>query len=67
MTAPAPIRTDFSALDQNIARALVALRLARARSAADGVPGNHDAEDRAEADLNGLLEYRHSVLRRRAS
>ena len=64
MTAPTPTRTDLGALDQHIARALGALRLARAAAARAGVPTNRDAEDRAEANLNGLLEYRYSTQRR---
>jgi len=67
MTAPTPTRTDLGPLDEHIVDALVALRLARAASARASTSGNRDAEVRAEANLNGLLEYRHSTRRRPAS
>jgi hypothetical protein len=67
MTAPAPTRTDLTVLDQQIVRALVALRLARLASARTSSPRDLDAEARAEANLNTLLEYRHAARRRPAS
>jgi thermostable 8-oxoguanine DNA glycosylase len=67
MTAPATIPTDLAVLDQHIVRALVALRLARAASARADNRKNVEAEARAEANMNALLEFRHATRRRSAS
>jgi hypothetical protein len=67
MTTPTPTRTELGALDERIVRALVALRVARAASARLTSPGNLQVEERAEGNLNALLEYRHSAQQRRAS
>ena len=64
MTASMPTVIDVVVLDQRITRALAVLRLARIASARNGNPSNHDAEVRAENDLNALLEYRHTVVHR---
>jgi hypothetical protein len=59
MAAVAPARTDFSVLDTQITHALFALRLARIITARGHTAEDRDAEKRAEADLNGLLDHRH--------
>ncbi|SEO55609.1 hypothetical protein [Trujillonella endophytica] len=58
----ASLTHDLAVLDDRITAALRALRLARAASAHGGDPGCLRVEARAEAALNALLEYRHSVL-----
>jgi hypothetical protein len=67
MTAPAPPRTDFAALDQRIALALAELRTARRASARGRSPLTDSAQERAEGNLNALLEYRYAAARRRPS
>jgi hypothetical protein len=59
MTAPAPTRTNFAPLDQRITHALTTLRLARSMSGRAKTREDIDAEKRAEANLNALLDYRH--------
>jgi hypothetical protein len=61
MTAPAPPRTDFAVLDQQILDALSDLRLARVRAARVGNRRNLEVQTRAEEHLNALLEYRHAA------
>jgi hypothetical protein len=63
MTAPAPTRMNFASLDQRITQALTTLRLARADSARAQSREDIDAEKRAEAHLNALLDYRQSAQR----
>ena len=60
MTASAPTRADFATLDGQITRALSTLRLARTVSARGRTRGDLDAERRAEANLNALLDYRNA-------
>jgi hypothetical protein len=59
MVTAAPTRTDFTMLDAQIAHALFALRLARAVTARGRTSEDEDAERRAEANLNALLDFRH--------
>ena len=59
MAAVAPARTDFSVLDTQITHALFALRLARIITARGRTAEDRDAEKRAEANLNTLLDHRH--------
>ena len=61
MTTFVRTQSDLSALDRHIGRALGALRAARAASARVCSHKNFQAEARAEADLNALLEYRHAA------
>jgi hypothetical protein len=65
MTTYTPTRTDLSALDQQIVLALVTLRQARAATLGRSSPRNLAVETRAEANLNALLDYRHSTQRHR--
>jgi hypothetical protein len=58
MAVAAPTRTDFSALDAQITHALFALRLARIISDRGRTAADRDAERRAEANLNALLDHR---------
>jgi hypothetical protein len=58
MAAVAPARTEFTALDAQITHALFALRLARIITARGRTAEDRDAEKRAEANLNTLLEHR---------
>lgn len=64
MPASALTGTDLTTLDTRITQALTTLRLAR--SAADRANTGDDvsAEERAEADLNALLDYRYAAQRR---
>lgn len=66
MTTFVRTQSDLSALDRHIARALVNLRAARVASARVSSQKNIQAETRAEADLNALLEYRHAAQQLRA-
>jgi hypothetical protein len=59
MAAVAPARTDVSVLDMQITHALFALRLARVITARGRTAEDRDAENRAEANLNTLLDHRH--------
>ena len=59
MTTAATKRTDFTALDARITHALFALRLARVVTARGRTSEDREAENRAEANLNALLDYRH--------
>jgi hypothetical protein len=58
MAVAAPTRTDFAALDAQITHALFALRLARIITARGRTAEDRDAERRAEANLNALLDHR---------
>ena len=64
MTASASTRTDFTTLDTRITQALSSLRLARIVSARAQTPDDRNVEQRAETNLNALLDYRHSAHRR---
>jgi len=62
MTAFTPTPAGLTTLDTRITQALTALRLARLACAK-----SRDAaftEERAEADLNALLDYRYAAQRR---
>jgi hypothetical protein len=63
MAAVAPARTEVTALDAQITHALFALRLARIITARGRTAEDRDAEKRAEANLNALLDRRHHWLR----
>jgi hypothetical protein len=56
--APAGLHADFTELDRHITRALAALRRARVATVRSGSRDAVDTEERAEANLNALLEYR---------
>ena len=64
MTVSAPPWDAFTVLDQRIARALTALRLARATSTRTATPRDEAGAARAEANLNALLEYRYRAQQR---
>jgi hypothetical protein len=64
MTAPAPTRPGLTTLDSRISQALAALRLARTARARSKTADRIRAEERAEADLNALLDYRYVVQER---
>jgi hypothetical protein len=59
MAAAASTRTKFAAIDEQITHALFALRLARVITARGRTAEDRDAERRAEANLNALLDHRH--------
>jgi hypothetical protein len=62
MTAFTPTPAGLTTLDMRITQALTALRLARLAGGK-----SRDAaftEERAEADLNALLDYRYAAQRR---
>ena len=59
MAAVAPTQTDRAVLDAQITDALFALRLARVVTARGRSQQDRDAENRAEANLNSLLDHRH--------
>jgi len=59
MATAAPTRTDFTVLDTQITNALFALRLARVVTARGRTQEDRDAEKRAEANLDALLDHRH--------
>ena len=58
MATAAPTRIDFTALDAQITHALFALRLARIVTARGRTQEDRDAEKRAEANLDALLDHR---------
>lgn len=64
MAVPTLLRTDLSALDRDIAHALVSLRLARATARRCPGPRTAEGERRAEATLNALLDERSAVQQR---
>ena len=64
MTAPALPRTDFTVLDQRITRSLTALRSARAAATRAQTRTTTEALERAEANLDALLDYRHAAQQR---
>jgi len=59
MATAAPTRTDFTVLDAQITHALFALRLARVATARGRTQEDREAEKRAEANLDALLDHRH--------
>lgn len=58
MAVPTLPRNDLAPLDREIAHALVSLRLARATARRCPAPRTAEAERRAEAALNALLDER---------
>jgi hypothetical protein len=60
MTAHSNTRTDFTILDQQITRALDALRVARSLSSKERTQARVDAERLSEQNLNALLDHRQS-------
>jgi hypothetical protein len=64
MTARPSTRGEFAVLDQLIVRSLGTLRLARDTCARTPSTANVDARDRAEENLNALLEFRSAARRR---
>jgi hypothetical protein len=64
MAARTPMRGEFAVLDQLIVRSLANLRLARAACARTPSTSNVDVRDRAEENLNALLEFRSAAQRR---
>ena len=64
MTASTPIRTGLTTLDARITQALTALRMARSVGARAKTQDNVIAEERAESDLNALLDYRYAARQR---
>jgi hypothetical protein len=64
MAASTPVRGEFAVLDRLIERSLGTLRLARAACARTPSSSNVDARDRAEENLNALLEFRCAAQRR---
>ena len=64
MTASALTRTSLTSLDTRITQALNTLRLARSVGGRAKTRDDVYAEERAEADLNALLDYRYAAQRR---
>ena len=64
MTTLAPPSDRFAVLDGLIVRALADLRLARRACARTNSREDLARRERAEADLNALLEYRSAALHR---
>jgi hypothetical protein len=65
MASPAGGRDEFAVLDQLIVRSLVTLRMARAACRDGATPRNLELRDRAEDNLNALLDFRSGARRRR--
>jgi hypothetical protein len=61
MTAQTHTRTDFTILDQQITRALDALRLARSLASTERTQARADAERLSEQNLNALLDHRRAA------
>ena len=66
MAASTAGRDEFAVLDQLIVRSLVTLRRARAACGSGATPRDLEMRDRAEDNLNSLLDFR-SAARRRPS
>jgi hypothetical protein len=64
MTAPAPTRSGLTSLDKRITEALATLRLARRLQARGKSRQDAYAEERAENNLNALLDFRYAAQRR---
>jgi YD repeat-containing protein len=64
MTTSAPSRTEYDKLDRLIEQALADLRTARVAFWRAKTSKNSVQQDRAEANLNALLEYRYAAMRR---
>ena len=67
MATPAPGRDELDVLDQLIVRSLVTLRRARAACRNAPTPRNHALRDRAEDELNELLDSWAGARRRVSS
>jgi hypothetical protein len=65
MTASTPTRAGLTSLDTRITQALSTLRLARSAGAKAKTCDDVHAEERAEANLNALLDYRYATQQRR--
>lgn len=65
MTAPVRTDPDLAVLDGLLVQALAELRSARLRCARDSGRDAVLARERAESDLNTLLDYRWAAVRRR--
>jgi hypothetical protein len=63
MTTAAAQR-EFAVLDQLIVRALATVRLARAACEQHGTQQDLDLRDRAEENLDALLDFRHAATHR---
>jgi hypothetical protein len=64
MEAPALPRSGVTRLDTRITEALATLRLARSLRARGRTREDVHAEERAESNLNALLDFRHAARRR---
>ena len=64
MTAPVLTGPDLAVLDGLLVEALAELRSARGRTARSGNRESLLALERAESNLNALLDYRCAVARR---
>ncbi|MGY1642661.1 hypothetical protein ACI782_16250 [Geodermatophilus sp. SYSU D00703] len=64
MTTLAPPSDGFAVLDAQIVRALGELRAARLACTRTNSRFGLARQERAEADLNALLEYRHAARHR---
>jgi hypothetical protein len=64
MTAPVLTGPDLPLLDGLLVQALADLRAARVRTGRGGNRESLLAQERAEANLNALLDYRSAVARR---
>jgi hypothetical protein len=67
MTTPVLTSPDLGTVDGLLVQALADLRSARLRCARGGSPEAVLAQDRAESNLNALLDYRSVAARRRRS
>jgi hypothetical protein len=65
MASPAAEQDEFAVLDQLIVRSLVTLRMARAAYRTAATPRNLELRDRAEDNLNALLDFRAGARQRR--
>jgi hypothetical protein len=64
MTVSAPTRSGLTTLDTRITEALTALRLARRAVARRQTREDVCAAERAETNLNALLDYRYATQQR---
>jgi hypothetical protein len=67
MTAPVLTGPDLAVLDTMVVQALAELRSARGRCAHRSGGDALAAQERAESQLNALLDYRSTVARRHRS
>jgi hypothetical protein len=64
MRTPAPPHPDLAALDEQIVRALAALRWARTACTAASTPMSIARREQTEADLDALLDRRYAAQHR---